>query len=551
MRAAASVLPVRRSAAAWLVAGLIALGSFLYLFSDGLAFIAREWEQPEYSHGWLIPLISAVLLWYRRHAIRNQIDKGSLAGTALVVVALVLFVLTDMAFVRRGPFLLAVPLLGGLGLAAFGARAMRPAWAPLLFLYFAFPLPGSVYVPLSTSLQMISSNLGAGMLRMVGISVFLDGNIIDLGGYMLQVAEACSGLRYLFPLSCFAFLCAWLYKAPLWARALVFLASVPITILTNSARIALTGVFIEYGSQELAEGFMHLFEGWVIFIVALLLLFLLMWGLKAAMRQGGGPLDMLDFDRMAGGQRAMAIAARPPLHAALPAVPASLMACLALLVGVCIAHAPLTQRTQIIPVRPGLVTFPMQLGPWHGTPIAITDEAILRNLGADDYLLADYTKAAVSETADPLSTSGGSAARLSVPVNFWVAYYNEQLDDAGIHSPKDCLPGGGWEYASLEQVDAPAIPGLGGFKLNRGIIYKGNEQMVFYYWLDVRGRKLTDETLLKLYNLWDSFRLGRSDGALVRLMTPVLPGEKVGDAEARLRDFFKASYPTLLPQIDK
>ena len=106
-------------------------------------------------------------------------------------------------------------------------------WSALVFLLFMVPLPRFIQFNLSNELQLISSQLGAGIVRLFGIPVSLEGNVIDLGSYKLQVVEACSGLRYLFPLMSFGLLCAVLFKAPVWQRALVFLSSLPITIVMN------------------------------------------------------------------------------------------------------------------------------------------------------------------------------------------------------------------------------------------------------------------------------------------------------------------------------
>jgi exosortase D (VPLPA-CTERM-specific) len=531
LRATVPISPDRgfsfdRDTLLWIATGLVILATMVFLFDRGLILVARQWSDPEYSHGWLIPVVTLFILWSRRGPILAERGSGAWLGVALVALALGVLLLAEMAFVRRGPFLAMIALLIGLGYAALGRRAMRWALLPLLFLIFAFPLPGSVYVPLTTKLQLISSEIGAFMLRAMGISVYLDGNVIDLGSFQLQVAEACSGLRYLFPLASFGFLCAWLYRAPFWAKGLVLLSVVPITIVTNSGRIALTGVFMELGYEDLAQGLMHDIEGWMIFIVALSMMFALMWLLARLTGRRGGLAELLDFDRLNG---TMPAAAAPAPRA----VPAPLLACALLLVVAAVAYQPLTARAQTIPDRPGLVTFPLRVGDWSGQPIPIDDDTVLEGLGADDYLLVDF------------ATAGALA-----PVNLWVAYYDEQLNDAGIHSPKDCLPGGGWEYVSIAAVPSP-VAGLDGrpFTMNRGLIAKGREQMVIYYWLELRGRKMTNDTVMKLVNLWDSFRLGRSDGALVRVMTPVLPGEAVEDADARARTFIRDAYPVLEPHV--
>lgn len=504
------------------VAGLV----LALLFARGIAAVAGNWSEPEYSHGWLIPAVSLVVLWQRRHRILAAAGSGSWAGAGLVGLGLVLLGFAWMALMQVPQAVALLVVLAGLGLAAIGPAGMRPAWLPLAFLLFALPVPNTVYLVLSTKLQLLSSQLGAWLLQLLGISVYLDGNVIDLGDFRLQVAEACSGLRYLFPLSAFGFLCAWLYRAPLWARGLVFLATIPITILTNSARIALTGVLMAWGSRELAEGFLHLFEGWIIFLVALALLFALMAGLARLRAPRTRLRDLLDFERLAGAAVAPAVPVAPPR----PGAP--LLASLALLLAMLPVQAWVADRSELIPPRPGLVTFPLHLGDWQGVPGSVDDQT-LAILHADDYLLADY--------AVPGQPGG---------INLWVAYYDSQIEQGRIHSPKECLPGAGWEFTRIESVPAPAADAAGTvFRINRAVLSRGPEQMLMYYWYEQRGRRYTDEMWTKLSILRDAFVARRSDGALVRLITPLRPEEPESAAAARLDAFFRLMYPVLEPHV--
>src|SRR5690606_15150188 len=116
---------------------------------------------------------------------------------------------------------------------------LRVTWMPIAFLLFAIPLPYFIDSQISWRLQLLSSSMGVGLLRLLGYAVYLEGNVIDLGSYKLQVVEACSGLRYLYPLLSLSFLMAYIYPARLHWRALVFFSAIPITVLTNSARIAM------------------------------------------------------------------------------------------------------------------------------------------------------------------------------------------------------------------------------------------------------------------------------------------------------------------------
>ena len=113
-----------------------------------------------------------------------------------------------------------------------------------------------------------------GCLQLVGVTAFRDGNVIDLGPVQLQVVEACSGIRYLLPLTSLALLCAYLFKDQMWKRVVLVLSSIPISIVVNGFRIGMIGVLVEWYGQGAAEGFYHLFEGWVLFMASLGLLIL-------------------------------------------------------------------------------------------------------------------------------------------------------------------------------------------------------------------------------------------------------------------------------------
>jgi exosortase len=214
------------------------------LFAESIGRVFRAYEQPEFSHGYIIPLISAWLIWQRRTLIWTLRDRGALSGLYLVIFGIGIAFVSKSANVSSTPFLGLVPFLIGLAASALGWRSTRLLVVPFAFLALGFPLPSYTYIEVSTSLQLISSQIGASLLHFFGIPVFLDGNIIDLGLMKMQVAEACSGLRYLLPLLTFGVLCAFLYRAPFWAKILVVAVTVPLTIVLNGFRIAMTGVFL-------------------------------------------------------------------------------------------------------------------------------------------------------------------------------------------------------------------------------------------------------------------------------------------------------------------
>src|SRR5262245_43024347 len=229
----------RFSALGW---GMLALALIVaYVpFANVLNGLFAIWNvQPEYSHGILIPVISLFLIWRERAALSRLPFTGSWLGIVLVLGGVLLWCVAEFStiyVIGQYAFLL---VLYGLVLSLGGTAVFGRLKMPLFILIFMIPLPAFFANTLSLKLQLLSSALGVQIIRLFGISVFLDGNVIDLGTYKLQVVEACDGLRYLFPLMTLAFIVAYLFRAPFWKRALLFALSIPIAILMNSLRIGL------------------------------------------------------------------------------------------------------------------------------------------------------------------------------------------------------------------------------------------------------------------------------------------------------------------------
>lgn len=503
----------------FVVAGCLAL-----IFWDGLLYMFDAWEKDEYNHGYLIPVVALYLLWLRAEQIGEAKLSGSWAGLIFVIGGLAAFVLGELSSIYQiieYGFLLTV---FGVVVGMTGWQGFRIVWVPLVYLLFMVPLPVFMYQGLSGELQLISSEIGVAIIRLFGISVFLEGNIIDLGVYQLQVAEACSGLRYLFPLMSFGFLCAAIYLGPWWHRAIIFLSTIPITIFMNSFRVGVIGVLVHNFGIEQAEGFLHYFEGWVVFMACVGILFLEMW-LLASLR-GLKLMDVfaLDIPPFATAANLLPDKLRPQLVAT--AVILALGSAMAL---------SLDKREVNIPDRERFSTFPLVINEWRGRDDVIENEGVLRSLAADDYLLVRYRR---EEDASL--------------VGLWVAYYGEQRKGQAVHSPRACLPGGGW---LLETFDEHVIENVGpngeNYTVNRSIIAKGDMRQLVYYWFVERGRIQSNEYMVRWSIFWDALTMNRTEGALVRVITFVPDLTMMDQADKRLEDFVRAVDPKLayyLPQ---
>jgi len=504
---------------------LLVLGLAIAAFWPGLEFMVATWQMvEEFSYGWFVPPIVVFLIWQRSDLLRALPLQGSWSGLGLVLAGLLLGILGQASAIRSFSQYGFVVTVMGLAACVVGWRGMRLLAPPLSLLFLMVPLPQFVLLELSQQLQLLSSQIGVAFIRAMDISVHLEGNVIDLGSYQLQVADACSGLRYLFPLVVLAVLATFFFDAPLWQRVLLVLSAPPLAILTNSLRIGAIGVTVEHWGPDMAEGLLHDFEGWFVFMVCLVALAAEMVLLARWTRPGRpwSELFRLELpDPAAPGARWQL--RRWPLPLAAAGVPL-------LVTALVVAGWQIKgQAPQELPPRlalDGLLDRPPE--GYTTRPLRVP-QLVLATLAVDDHLLADYSLA-------------GQA-----PINLFIAYYGSQSGGQSSHSPRTCIPGDGWRVSQLGLAQAgqgPAQP------VNRAVIEKGEQQQLVYYWFQQRGRLLTGELSVKWYILRDSIATGRSDGAMVRLVTAVSPTESLADADARLGAFMtrlQSRLPAHLP----
>ncbi len=509
----------------WLAVAFLGAGVFFY---EGLDALLVAWQLPEYSHGPLIPILSGLL--FLRQLKEVPVDTGPKrnrwVGILVILFAIALGGLGRLAGINDIVAYATILWIGGILLVSFGWATGKHFWPPVLHLVYMLPLPGVLYYKMSAWLQLISSELGVWFLKLLSVPVFLDGNIIDLGLLKLHVAEACSGLRYLFPIMSFSYIFAVLYRGPMWHKAVLLLAAAPITVVMNSVRIAVAGVIADRYGVEWLDGFTHFFEGWVIFIACILILFLLARIMLFFQPEKMSVAEALDLDT----DGLLAQAARLRFTQASTAM----ISAAALMISVAVVWPYVTpQRGAVEIEREGFAAFPRTLGEWRQSgPAARLSQSVADVLAADDYRSARFVKE-------------GEEAH----VEFFAAWYADQSKN-GVHSPEICLPGGGWEIAWLERTDISTVMGFdAAFEINRAIIQKGQTRMMVYYWFDQKGRKVAWDFEAKFWLMIDGITTGRTDGALVRLTTPITGSE--ADAEARLQDMLRtlqSPLPRFIPE---
>jgi len=487
-----------------------------------IEIIITSWlEKPEYSHAIFLPVLSAFLIWQKSDVLARLRFDGSWLGLAVMIAGIAVFFVGVMSTLYIIQQYALIVLVAALVLAFVGVDKFRFFVVPVVILLLTIPLPNFLYNNLSSELQLLSSKIGVHVIRSFSIPVFLEGNVIDLGKMKLQVVEACAGLRYLFPLFSLGFVVAHFFSVPLWMRVVTVVSTIPITVLMNSARIGLIGVSVEYWGQQMAEGVLHDFEGWVVFMASLVVLLAEMWVLVKLTNRRARLADVFVVE----------LPAKPVTSQGfrLRKMPLPFLLSLSLLPLMLLGGMTLDQRQEIIPQHRSLSQFPAQIDSWNGQRRTM-DSEILATLKLTDYFQIDY----VSPRNDHL--------------DFYVAYYDSQRAGASAHSPRSCIPGGGWRIASIGEHTLSATDVAGkSLTVQRLLIQKdGNSQLV-YYWFDQRGRILTNEFAVKWYLLQDALFKNRSDGALVRVSMSVATVDEtsIANADRLMEQFISKAEPVL------
>jgi exosortase D (VPLPA-CTERM-specific) len=502
-----------------------------YMYADSLRFLFEAWlEDDNYSHGPFIPLISFYLAWLRWGPLQTIERRGAWWGLPIISGGLFVFVVGQFAAMHAVVHLSLWMVIVGLLASVVGLSGVRLVTFPLFYLLTAIPMPVFLVGELSSRLQLWSSALAIKCLHLLGVMANREGNVIDLGRVQLQVVEACSGLRYLFPLMALTLLIAYLYRQPLWKRALLVLSSIPISILLNGFRISTIGLLVDAYGRSAADGFSHFFEGWVFFVASLGLLCAEMWVLALIGSRG----SRRPFAELIG--------VPPVKESGAPPIPASYQSGVRMGVAPALAGGGLLILAALIapaialqdvppPARQSLIEFPTQLGAWQGVSSPM-ERQYLDALQLDDYVLADYS------------------LMEKVPVNVYVAYYESPKKGRSSHSPRQCIPGGGWEISSFEPLSLDPASGMNSpLDVNRVVIQKDGHKQIVYYWFKQRDRWITSEYLVKFYLFWDSLTRHRADGALVRLVSAVNAGETEAIVDGRLQTVAGLVSPILASYV--
>ncbi len=260
---------------------ILVLASFIAIYYPIVPRMVSDWDaDPNSSHGFLIPFISAYFAYQAWPQIKEMKIEPTIWGLLLTTFGIIILafgITVHELFTSR--FSLIV-ILAGLTLSFFGFKIFYKLMLPIGFLVFMIPIPVTLYDAIALPLRYLVSIIATEGMQACGLPVLREGNIIILPNVSLEVVEACSGMRSLVSLIALGTTYAFVMMKGTWRRVALIIATVPIAVLTNITRVFITGVLARHYGASVAEGFFHDFAGIVVFVVALLLTALTGWALS-------------------------------------------------------------------------------------------------------------------------------------------------------------------------------------------------------------------------------------------------------------------------------
>jgi exosortase D (VPLPA-CTERM-specific) len=470
--------------------------------------LGTHWAKGDNSYCYLVIPLFIYLLYEQRKHFRFSEFSWNFLGVIPVLLSIGLIFVGELGSVETLMYMGIWGCVVGIVFTLYGWR-IRYLIFPLIILAFIVPLPPFINRMLTFQLKLAASSIAVLMLRGTGLTVFQEGNIIDLGVSQLQVVDACSGMRYLMPLILIALLVGHFYGKKWWRRGVLLALVIPVSVVLNAFRIWLTGILTVKGYEDLAKSFFHDFSGWLIFMLATAI----MAGAAFIMNKIGSK-EKKDPAIDPGGRK---------VGLAKPVALTAIICLMFISSGWALKRIPSAAN---LPQRSEFKAFPNQIGEWTGAKGYLSQE-ILNSLWADDYVSATFR--------NPNSQN---------VIYLFIPFYEYQATKHTAHAPQACLLGGGWTLLGSKERTVQLNP-QEPIDIMTMLLQKGDAKILGSYFFFQRGRVITSPWLNKLYLMVDSFKRGRTDGALVRVEMVMAPDQTIDQAWAELEQFIQKLWPLL------
>jgi len=490
--------------------------AFFFCYYGSLESLFHIWNtDDDYSYAYLIPAVTGYILWERRKKILSARLRPNWWGA---IPFLMFLLLSIYGILGSSPSAVrpAIPLMIlSIVLFCFGGEMMRLVAFPVCFLFFMIPLPTILQSKITVPLKSISTKIGVAVLRMMNITVFAEGNVIDLGITQLQVVDACSGLRYVLPLLALGIVFAYFFEKTRWKQILLALSTIPISILTNGFRIGTTGLLTKLYGVKVAEGFFHGFSGWIVFMFAFGLLFILHFFLKKSGKTastGNPPIS-------------------PPEKSAKSSRPFSPLPAFIVVLSLLFAGLAGYSTATIPPLflRNGMSNFPLTFGDWNGM-VQRMDESMILASGAEEAFSGDYRN------------SKGKTIDLYIGYRGSPFLENENF----FHSPNICLPSTGWKILAAGTHEIRDIPFFNTAKVHTLLVEKTGVKQLVYYWFQTKNRVSHDININRFHLTLHALERDATHDLFIRPTTVIHGNETVEDAQTRMDQFVRELTSALL-----
>jgi exosortase D (VPLPA-CTERM-specific) len=514
-----------------LLGAVAVLSTLAVLYAGVIGKLVQDWWSDEnYSHGLLIPIVIAFILWQERESLDTSVRQGSLPlGLGIVSAALLLLFVGSLGAELFTQRISIIVMAAGIVIYAAGTGMLKKMYVVFLLFLLAVPVPQIIFNKIAMPLQTYASQLAVWGIRLFEVPTVRMGNVIDIlprgstQTISLEVVEACSGIRSLMTLVTLALVLVFftrsnssgkgIFSATDRLRAgLLMLAAVPIAVITNAARVTATGVLTYRYGIGATESTFHDISGWIVYVAALVLLLAANFLLKIGLPKSAEITSKIS-----------SIQDQPIRVPRLMPLISTLLLGAAMLTALSLRPEAQLQRSQ-------LAGFPSRIGDWSqkGSEFPF-DDSVKAVLRASDQTMREYT------------LPDGRIA------NIYVGYYASQKTGSTYHSPQNCLPGAGWVMKDPQVVQVSTPDGVS-FAANRYIVENGIYRQVMIYWYQGRGRVEQSEYRDKLNTIVDSVIKGRTDGAMVRVMTDVGNDEAAALTAAKdLSSRVAAELPRYVP----
>lgn len=491
---------------------ILLITAFIILYIPTFkALLQMWWSSDDYSHGFFVPLISLYLVWVKRDQLRDIPANPDLkTGILLILISGALLNIGGAGGVAVLQELSIIIMIAGLIALLSGAAYLRKLALPIAYLVFMIKIFGDGIEKFHWPFQLVAADIGVWLLRLFGYAAYQEANFIQLPWVTLEVASACSGVRFLVSIIAIGIPLAHLTQRTWFRKTGLVLFAVIVAIIANGIRVALIGVWAYHKGDANIHGPFHVLYGvfvsWVGFIVLFAGAWLLRKGSKEDERpvSSGKSLKDIRFDLRSQWNRWLEAAQggkiRMPLFVAIVLL-------------VAIGGYYYLHRTVPVPLNHGFTTFPMTIGVWQGEEVDPGTET-LRLDWADEELMRIYRD------------KTGNAVKL------YVGYFDDQKQGKELVMYKTS-----WKFHRGETgVEISGVDGKG-YHVNRVVLKEGNDNArAVHFWYDLNGRVVSNRYIAKLYTIWDALVYGRTNGAIVAISVPLgqsEPPEKVFDDEQR------------------